>query len=240
MNAPTNARTVLLLPGLLCDEAVWRHQVAALAGQHCVIPSWGLARSIGEMAGIALAATAAPELAVVGHSMGGRVALEIARRAPERVGRMALLDTGMDPLAAGEAGRREVAGRQALLQTARTQGMRAMGQVWARGMVHPDHLESAVFEDILAMIERRSADEFAAQIEALIQRPNAREVLAGLRCPTLLACGRQDQWSPLARHEEMQRLCPVAELAVIEHSGHMSTMEQPAAVSALLRDWLAG
>ncbi|MFT3719781.1 alpha/beta fold hydrolase [Pseudorhodoferax sp.] len=240
MSAPPDTPVVLLLPGLLCDEAVWRAQRAALAGTECVVPRYGLAGSIGEMARIALSATDAPRLAVAGHSMGGRVALEMARIAPERIQRVALLDTGMDPLAAGEAGAREVAGRQALLQTARSRGMRAMGLEWARGMVHPDHLDTPVFADILAMIERRTPDEFAAQIDALVLRPNARGVLAALRCPTLLACGRQDLWSPLARHEEMQRLCPAARLCVIEHSGHMTTMEQPAAVSALLREWLSG
>ena len=240
MSTATGKPTVLLLPGLLCDEAVWRDQRSALAHAECIVPGYGSARSIGEMARMALSTTDAPLLTVVGHSMGGRVALELVRIAPERVQRLALLDTGMDPLAPGEAGAREVAGRQALLRTARTEGMRAMGQAWARGMVHVDHLDTPVFADILAMIERRTPDEFAAQIDALVQRPNAREVLAGLRCPTLLACGRQDAWSPLARHEEMQRLCAHARLAVIEHSGHMTTMEQPAAVSALLRDWLSG
>ena len=240
MTSTTDQPVVLLLPGLLCDEAVWRDQRTALAGARCVVPQYGLASSIGEMARIALEASAAPRLSVVGHSMGGRVALELARIAPERVQRMALLDTGMDPLAVGEAGAREVAGRQALLQVARARGMRVMGQEWARGMVHPDHLDTPVFADILAMIERSTPNQFAAQIEALVHRPNARGVLAALRCPTLLACGRQDAWSPLARHEEMQRLCPTARLAVIEHSGHMTTMEQPAAVSDLLQEWLSG
>lgn len=230
---------LLLLPGLLCDEAVWREQRASLSACECVVPDYGLAGSLQEMARIALAATAAPRLSVVGHSMGGRVALEIARIAPGRVERMALLDTGMDPLAAGEAGAKEVAGRHALLQVARTAGMRAMGREWARGMVHPDRLDTPLFDEILAMIERKSPETFSAQIEALIHRPDARGVLSGLRCPTLIACGRQDAWSPLARHEAMQTLCPGSHLAVIEHSGHMTTMEQPAAVTALLREWLS-
>lgn len=230
---------LLLLPGLLCDDRVWRDQCTSLSHALCVIPHYGMADSVGEMARIALAACDAPRLAVVGHSMGGRVALEIARLAPARVARMALLDTGIDPLAAGEAGAKEIAGRHALLDVARTAGMRAMGREWARGMVHPDRLDTPLFEEILAMIERNTPERFAAQIEALIHRPDARDVLSALRVPTLIACGRQDAWSPFARHEAMHRLCPSSRLAAIEHSGHMTTMEQPAVVTALLREWLS-
>ncbi|CAM4397026.1 alpha/beta fold hydrolase [Kerstersia similis] len=229
---------LLLLPGLLCDVAVWHKQMDALSTYECVVPDYGMADSIAAMAEVAIAALPAGNFAVAGHSMGGRVALEIARRIPERVARIALLDTGMHPLATGDAGAREVAGRMALLQKARTQGMRAMGQEWARGMVRESCLETPLFEEILAMIERKTPDIFAAQLKALIERPDARDVLAGLAVPVLLSCGRQDNWSPVARHEEMLALCPQARLRVIEDSGHMSTMEQPQAVTQMLRDWL--
>lgn len=229
---------LLLLPGLLCDETVWREQREALSAYHCVVPDYGCADSIGAMASLALDAVPAGGFAVAGHSMGGRVALEIARQMPERVERMALLDTGTHSLASGAAGEREVGGRMALLHTARTQGMRAMGREWARGMVHKDRLETPLFEEILAMIERKTPDIFAAQLQALIERPDASGVLARLQVPVLLSCGRQDAWSPVARHEEMQRQCPAARLVVIEDSGHMSTMEQPQAVTRMLRAWL--
>lgn len=230
--------TLVLLPGLLCDAAVWRVQCAALTHADCLVPGYGPARSITDMARAVLDAVAAPRFALAGHSMGGRVALEIARIAPGRVDRLALLDTGTAPLAAGDAGVHEIAGRMALLATARAEGMRAMGAQWARGMVHPDHLETPVFGEILAMIERRTPDEFAAQIEALIHRPDARGVLRALACPVLLLCGRQDAWSPLARHEDMHRLCPASRLVVVEDSGHMTTMEQPQAVADALRSWM--
>ena len=235
MQTPT---PLLLLPGLLCDEAVWRDQRAALNEIECVVPTYGHANTIAAMAQVALDSMAAPRFALAGHSMGGRVALEIARLAPERVERLALLDTGISALAAGEAGTREVAGRNALLDVARAHGMRAMGAQWARGMVHPDQLQTPLFDEILAMIERRTVEEFAAQIHALVHRPDATAVLVGLDCPVLLLCGREDGWSPLERHQEMHRLCPASRLVVVEHSGHMTTMEQPHAVSRALRTWM--
>lgn len=230
--------TIFLLPGLVCDAAVWREQRAALSFADCFIPSYGEADSLTGMAHSVLRAMPAQPVALAGHSMGGRVALEIARLAPERIERIALLDTGIDPIAEGEAGAQERQKREALLQIAREQGMREMGAQWARGMVHEDFLNAPVFNDILEMIGRCTPAIFAAQIKALLNRPDAAAVLAGLRCPTLLLCGRQDAWSPLARHERMHALCPGSELVVIEHSGHMCTMEQPAAVSRALVDWM--
>lgn len=234
---------VVLVPGLLCDSAVWKEQCQALRDAHradCVVPAFGNLASLTDMARSVLDAVAAPAFALAGHSMGGRVALEIARLAPERIERIALLDTGLDPLAPGAAGEQEKAKRMALLQLAREQGMRAMGRQWARGMVHPDQLESPVFEEVLQMIERQTPIAFEAQIKALLNRPDARPVLQALTCPKLFACGRQDAWSPLAQHEEMQALCPGSRLVVFEDSGHMCTMERPEAVTKALVDWLAG
>lgn len=230
--------TLVLLPGLLCDDTVWAHQRAVLPASECVVPSFGAIDSIGAMAEHVLATVAAPRFSLVGHSMGGRVALEVARRAPQRIERLALLDSGLDPIAPGAAGEREREGRLALLEMARREGMRAMGHHWARGMVHPSRLETPLFVQILDMIERKTPDIFAAQIRALLGRPDARDVLRGLRCHTLLLCGRDDAWSPLARHQQMQAMLPASHLAVIDDCGHMSTMEQPEAVSEALAEWL--
>lgn len=239
VNEAAPARPVLvLLPGLLCDQAVWRPQRDALAGIECVVPDYGGCDSIEAMARQVLAEVAVPRFALAGHSMGGRVALEVVRQAPERVERLALLDTGFLPWIAGQAGEAERRERNALLQIARERGMREMGRVWARGMVHPMQLDAPLFQEILAMIERKTPAVFEAQIRALLGRPDARSVLRSLRCHTTILCGRQDAWSPLARHEEMHALVPGSELVVIEDSGHMSTMEQPDAVNAALIQWL--
>ncbi|MBU6440380.1 MAG: alpha/beta hydrolase [Betaproteobacteria bacterium] len=231
----------ILLPGLLCDDAVWSAQARALGarGIACSIPDYGELDSLQAMARGVLDGAPAGRFALAGHSMGARVALEVVRLAPERVQRLALLDTGIDPLPAGEAGERERARRMELLGIARRDGMRAMGREWARGMVHPSRWDSPVFDAILDMLERKTPAVYEAQIRALLGRPDARPLLAGLACPVLLGCGRDDAWSPLARHEEMHALLPGSRLAVFEHSGHMVTMEQPEAVCGALLDWMA-
>ena len=231
---------VVLLPGLLCDQAVWEPQMAALSDRYeCVVADYGAADSLAAMAQAALAA-APPRFSLAGHSMGGRVALEVMRTAPQRVAAIALLDTGYQARTAGEAGEAEARARYRLLDIAFAEGMRAMGRQWVQGMVHFERLQDrALMEPILAMIERKTPGIFAAQIRALLDRPSAEEVLRAIRCPTLILCGRQDGWSPLRRHEEMAGMVAGAHLAVIEESGHMVTLEQPRAVTAALEGWLA-
>ena len=230
---------LVLLPGLMCDAAVWAPQVAALGSRvSCHVPDYGARNSLAAMAEHVLETAPAPRFALAGHSMGGRVAFEILRRAPERVERLALLDTSYHPLADGEAGDTERRGRLALLEIARRQGMRTMAREWALGMVHPDRHRGPVFEAVLDMFERSSPAVFAAQIEALLGRPDATGLLGAIACPTLLLCGREDAWSPPARHEFMQACIAGARLVVVERCGHMSTMEQPEAVSAAFADWL--
>ncbi|APR04332.1 alpha/beta fold hydrolase [Thauera chlorobenzoica] len=231
--------TLILLPGLLCDNAVWSAQCAALGtAVHCIVPAYGDCESLAGMARAVLAQAPDGPLALAGHSMGGRAALEVARQAPQRIARIALLDSGLEALAAGEPGAHERSQRLRLLQLARDAGMRAMGQEWARAMVHPARLDTPLFEAILDMIARSTPERFRAQITALLGRPDARPLFASLACPVMLICGRQDAWSPLARHAAMQALRPQARLVPIEDSGHMAPMEQPAAVTAALHAWL--
>ncbi|QKO22185.1 alpha/beta fold hydrolase [Rhodoferax sp. BAB1] len=233
------AATLMLLPGLNCDAAVWAPQVAALQGQaRCLIPAWGLRDSLTAMAQQVLDEAPTERFCIAGHSMGGRVALEVMRLAPQRVERLALLDTGTHPLATGAAGEKERAGRLALLKIAQEQGMRVMAQEWAKGMVHPDRIGGPIFEEVLAMFDRGSAAQYAAQINALLNRFDAAPLLPGITCPTLVLTGRQDAWSGPAQHEAMAAAIPGAQLVIVENSGHMTTMEQPQAVSTALADWL--
>jgi pimeloyl-ACP methyl ester carboxylesterase len=240
LRAPRDSRpALLLLPGLNCDRDVWAGQIAALGGSVSgIVPEYHDLDSIEAMAHKVLD-EAPPRFALAGHSMGGRVALEIMRAAPERVSHLALLDTGYEARKTGEAGDEEARQRRRLVDLARSHGMRAMGAEWVRGMVHPQHrTDGALIARILAMIERHTVEGYEAQIRALLERPDAGKVLPQIRCPTLIACGREDAWSPPARHQAMAALIPGSRLVVIEHCGHMSTMEQPAAVADAMRDWL--
>ncbi len=229
---------LLLLPGLMCDRAAWSDTIAALSGNPAV-PDYGEADTLGGMAERVLAA-APPRFAVAGHSMGGRVALEVFRRTPERVAGLALLDTNHTPRAAGEAGAREERERMALLAIARRSGTRAMAESWVKGMVHPSRLaEPALIGAILDMFARKSADIFAAQIRALLARPDAAPLLRALRCPALVLCGREDTWAPVPRHEEMAAMIAGSELVVVDRCGHMAPMERPREVAAALVRWQA-
>lgn len=230
---------LLLLPGLVCDDAIWQHQASYFSKITTVkIPDYGLSDSLEKMAQVVL--RDAPErFAVAGHSMGGRVAFEILRRVPERVVGVALLDTAHRPRATGEAGERERSDRFALLDVARSQGMRAMARQWIPRIVHPARLSDEAFiNSIIEMIDRKTADIFAAQINALLERPDAAPVLRSVRSPTMILCGREDLWSPLAGHREMAALVPQSKLVIIENCAHMAPMERPEEVTSTLSEWL--
>jgi pimeloyl-ACP methyl ester carboxylesterase len=231
---------VVLLPGLVCDATVWRHAQSALGQEAPVsIAAYGSLDSLGAMAEKVLAESPS-RFALAGHSMGGRIALEVFRRAPERVAGIALLDTGTQPLAPGEAGEREAAGRHELLEIARTRGMAAMAARWVRGMVWAPRLaDTTLVDSVIDMFARSSADIFAAQIRALLGRPDAGPLLAEIRCPALVLCGEQDSWAPAARHREMAQRIPAATLSLIPDCGHMCTLERPEAVTRALLDWHA-
>lgn len=171
----------LLLPGLMCDDAVWAGQRDALARRGAVsVAGYGALDSLPAMASAVLR-SAPPAFVVVGHSMGGRVALEVVRQAPDRVRGLALLDTGYQSREPGPAGDDERAKRMALVDVAQRDGMRAMGTQWVQGMVHPDRLaDSALLDAILAMIERRTPEVFAAQQRALLARPDAGALLGAI------------------------------------------------------------
>jgi pimeloyl-ACP methyl ester carboxylesterase len=230
---------LILIPGLMCDSAVWEHQARSLRALTTIdIADHGSIDSLGNMADAVLDRAPA-RFAVAGHSMGGRVVFEILRRAPQRVAAAALMDTAYAPLKPGKEGTQEIAGRYALLEMARQEGMRVMGAEWVKKMVHPDRLsDTPLIDSILDMIERKTPDIFAAQIKALLERPDATPVLGTIQCPTLILCGRQDAWSVLPRHEEMAAQIPQNRLVVVEDCGHMSTMERPEAVTAALREWM--
>ena len=232
--------TVVLIPGLVCDDAVWQHAAEALRADSAVrIAHHGDLDSLGAMAARILDETPG-RFAIAGHSMGGRVALEVFRRAPTRVTGIALLDTGTSPLAAGDAGAKEATGRHELLEVARTQGMAAMAARWVQGMVWKPRLgDRALVDGVIGMFARSSAVVFAAQIRALLGRPDASALLDAIHCPALVLCGADDAWAPADRHREMAARIAGATLTLVPDCGHMCTMERPEAVTDALLAWRA-
>ncbi len=233
---------LILVPGLMCDAASWAPMLPALQGHaHCTVVDHGQADDLVGMAQQIL--NAAPEtFHLAGHSMGGRVALEVMRIAPERVRALALLGTGYRPKEAGAAGEKEVQTRQALLDVAQRDGVRVMAQAWVQNMVAPARLaDAALIEEIVQMFERKSEDVFKRQIRALLARPDASDVLQQLLVPTLLIAGEWDTWASPQQHQAMADLTPAhPAVQVVAGSGHMMMMEKPEAVAAHFVSWLQG
>lgn len=225
---------LVLVPGLLCTEALFAHQLRYLADlAHCTVADVTGGDSIEALADAVLAQ--APErFALCGLSMGGIVAHAIMRRAPERVERLALLDTTARTETPEQTERRE-----ALLEMADTGRFELIHEALLPALVHAARLDDAELGNaIRTMALDVGPEAFRRQIAAIIGRPPALPALAGYDLPTLVLCGRDDAITPLEFHEEMAAAVPGAKLAIVEDCGHMSTMERPQAVTALLRLWL--
>ena len=230
----TDKTPLMLLPGLLCDWALWEPQVEALSDiTEPVVADLTRDDSMALMAARVLAE--APErFALAGLSMGGYVAQEIMRQAPERVMRLALLDTS----ARADTPER-TQWRRDLIALAHKGEFKGVTPRMLPLYLHPDHLaDQALTTTVIEMAERVGRDAYLRQQEAIMARPDGRKDLLRLKVPTLVLCGREDKATPLELHEEIAALIPDAELAVIDHCGHLSTIEQPAAVNAAMRRWL--
>jgi len=171
--------------------------------------------------------------------MGGRVALQIYRLAPHRVTRIALLNTGYLALAAGQAGKEETRKREELVALAQSQGMRAMLRQWLPPMIDARRInDTALVSAIMEMMSRKTPEIFAAQVRALLARPDASAVLEQIRCPALLLTGGEDGWSGPSQHTAMAARIAGSQLVIVPDCGHMSVMERPMEVGAALRAWL--
>lgn len=237
---PGLSQPLLLLPGLICDQTAWQQQIDALHDiAVCTCADYGSLDSLVAMA-VALLRTAPERFSIAGHSMGGRVALQVYRLAPHRVTRIALLNTGSSPRAAGEAGEEEARQRGELVALAQSQGMLAMLRQWLPPMIAPHRINDTVLvNSILEMMSRKTPEIFAAQVRALLARPDATAVLDQIHCPALVLTGQEDGWSTPAQHAAMAAKIAGSNLVIVPHCGHMSMLEHPAEVSAALRDWLS-
>lgn len=224
---------LFLLPGLLCDATVWEHQRASLAPHAEVqIPVFRGINSFRAMAQQLL--KEAPErFSVVGHSMGGRVALEMMQLAPERIDKFAVMSVGVHPLQPGEREK-----RMELVELAEREGMEALADRWIPPMVlAARHGDTELMQKIRAMVLRHTAFDHRCHIEAALTRADQSLYLPSIRHKVLLLCGAEDGWSPLVQHQKIQQQLHSSELHSIGDAGHMVTMEQPEAVSRVLVDW---
>lgn len=232
---PIQSHPLVLIPGLLCDALLWAPQVAGLAD---VADAWVAAPTqhddIDAMARAALAACPFERFALAGLSMGGYVAMAMWRQAPQRVQRLALLDT--NALAdTPEAS----ANRRALVARSRAEGLGAVADALLPRLVWPQAPRHAMLHALVrTMAHDVGLEAFARQQAAIIGRPDARAALRGVACPTLVACGAQDVLTPPALHEEIAGLVPGAQLEIFPDCGHLSTLEQPERVNQALRGWL--
>jgi pimeloyl-ACP methyl ester carboxylesterase len=226
---------LVLVPGLLCTKALWAPQIAALGD--VVDITVANHRRHRTMRGIArsVLATAPRRFALAGLSMGGYIAYEIVRQAPERVTRLALLDTG----SRADAPERK-ARRLELIALAEREGVEAAQDALMSALIHKSRLkEKPLVDAIRQMAVDTGVAAFKRQQAAIMGRPDNRPLLASIRCPTLVLVGREDALTPVDLAREIAAGIPGARLKIVPDCGHLSTMERPDAVNHALRAWLA-
>jgi pimeloyl-ACP methyl ester carboxylesterase len=227
--------TVVLLPGLLCDQRLFAPQLPALAGvADPVVPDLSQDDSIAGMATRALAMVEAERFALVSLSMGGYVALEIMRRAPERVTRLALLDAQARPDTEEAKAR-----RRGLMAQSEKGEFRGVTSRLMPLLIHSDRLgDAGLTGTIQAMAESIGKEGFLRQQRAILDRPDSRPLLPGIACPTLILAGREDAITPLEAQLELAQAIPQATLILLPRCGHLASLEWPEEVTRQLLLWL--
>lgn len=218
----------------MCDGRLFEPQMAAFAGYDPVVLPLDGHGSVAALARDVLAAVQGP-FALAGLSMGGIVAMEVARMAPERVLGLALLDTNH------LAERSEIAARRGPQMAAARAGR--LSDVM-RDEMKPNYLtdgpqRGAILDLCMDMALGLGPEVFCRQSMALRARPDQTETLRGFGAPSLVLCGRDDALCPVSRHEAMAALLPEARLSIVEGAGHLPVLEQPEATNIALREWLA-
>jgi pimeloyl-ACP methyl ester carboxylesterase len=237
LNTTKQSAPLLLIPGMMNDERVWRHQIAALRPRCSEIHVVDIttADSIEEIARLAL--LSAPEkFSLAGFSMGGIVALEMFRQAPQRILRLAIL--GSTPRSEKP---HQQAPRLALMERARKEPLR---ELMLTALIPPslgkaNQNDSLLQWEILDMALLLGTEIYLQQCHALNTRRDYRDTLPEIRCPMLVICGEEDQVCPAWISEQMAQGVPGSSLLIIKGSGHMVTLEAAEEVSAALLNWLA-
>lgn len=225
---------LLLLPGLLCDAALYGAQIDALADiADPIVADLTQDDSVQAMAARALA-TAPPAFALAALSMGGYVAFEILRQAPDRVSRLALLDTSAKPDTEEKKAR-----RRALMDLAERGRFKGVTPKLLPTLVAPAHHKGPIADEVMAMAERVGKDAFLRQQTAIMNRPDSRPTLAEIKVPALVGAGALDELTPRPEAEEMHAGIAGSSFHVFGGAGHLPPLEKPAETSGVLRAWLS-
>lgn len=226
---------LILVPGLLCTRALFAPQVDALAPSVRIIVADHARDDAMKAIASRLLAAAPTRFALAGLSMGGYVALEVLRQAPERVTRLALLDTSARPDT--EDARERRLGQIAAAEAGRFEEVQA--ELWPR-LIHPDRLHDRALEAIVrGMMRESGVEKFVRQQRAIMGRRDSRALLGAIEVPTLVLVGAQDALTPPELAREMADGIEGASLVVVPQSGHLSTLERPEAVTRALQAWLS-
>jgi pimeloyl-ACP methyl ester carboxylesterase len=231
---------LILLPGLAADAVMWQAQLTALAAQSAewqphVTDVHSRHGSIEEMAA-ALLSEHPGDLVLCGASMGGIIAMEVVRQAPQRIRGLVLLGTNARPETAEMRTLRE----GAIAVFFREGGVEEIIRANVALAFHPRQAANpALVESYLAFVFKAGASQLIRQNRAIMSRPDARVHLPRVACPTLVMCGDADQLTPPDCSREIADLIPGAELIWVPQCGHMLTMEKPAVVNAALLGWLS-
>lgn len=229
------AEPLVMLPGFMCDARLFGPQIAALGAERAVHVAPLLGESIDTMAGEVLA-HAPQSFALLGHSLGGVVAMELLRRAPDRITRICLMDTNAQadtPQSSAAREPRIVGVKAGRFEEVMREEMRI--DYLAGGA---DRVE--VQAQFLDMARGLGPDTYIRQARAMQRRPDMQAVLRRARQPALILCGTDDSLTPVRRHEFIATLMHSARLAVIPGAGHLPTLEAPFEVNQALREWLGG
>jgi pimeloyl-ACP methyl ester carboxylesterase len=225
-----------LIPGLLASARLYAPQIPEL---WCLGPVSIADHTRDDTLGAIgrrILASAPPRFALVGLSMGGYVAFEIMRQAASRVARLALLDTTARPDTPEQS-----AARRTQLELAAAGRLDEVIDTQFPRCVHPAHRgDSGLRETITLMAQDVGPEAFRRQQSATMGRPDSRPTLRTITCPTLVLVGAQDELTPPDRAAEMAQGIAAARLVTVPESGHLSTLEQPRAVTRALIEWLQG
>ena len=223
----------VILPGLLSDDALFRHQVQQLRDiAHCTVADYDMAENIAEMAHAVLAQSPR-QFVMMGFSMGGYVALEIMRVAPERVLALVLVSTSAQP-ESDDA----LAARQTMMAQAENNFQVVLDLMMPR-FLHPTRMRyHSNVVTVYTMGLRVGQETFLRHSRAIMGRIDSRPYLRDITCPALVICGRDDVLTPVALHEELAAGIAGAQLRILPESAHFLTIGRPALVSKILRNWI--